>query len=91
MGSPKRNFSTGYQIVKQNFQASLAGLFAKNITEPPATMPSSSTSSFTSFAVCGVHKIRPFKIGVAPYSTKLPTIFLHTHCTTPFVSSTVAI
>jgi len=27
MGSPKRNFNTGYQIVKQNFQDSVAGLF----------------------------------------------------------------
>jgi len=29
MGSPKRNFNTGYQIVKQNFQDSIASLFEK--------------------------------------------------------------
>ena len=29
MGSSRRNFNTGYQIVKQNFQTSVADLFEK--------------------------------------------------------------
>jgi len=51
MRSPRKNFTKGYQIVKADFQNSVAGLFEKqNITAPNAVTQSSSIPSFAHFA-----------------------------------------